>query len=221
MTIQTFFLAMACFPEAQRKAQAELDAVVGADRLCDFIDCESLTYVSALYKEVLRWHTVTPLGVAHHTSEDCEYKGYRIPKGTIVLWNSWYVTRSQIRRHDSTWTVIRAFTQDSIDYPDPEVFNPDRFLKDGKLNSDVRDPNTFAFGYGRRCVPCSRPGAWFRHLIIALAALRMCPGHHFADAELLMLFASVLHAFDIGPPLDDSGRALPLEPRFITNQLLS
>ena len=34
-------------------------------------------------------------------------------------------------------------------YPDPERFNPDRFLKDGKLNADVREP-TLIFGLGRR-----------------------------------------------------------------------
>lgn len=39
-----------------------------------------------------------------------------------------------------------------IDYPSPEVFNPDRFLKDGKLNPAVRNPLTVAFGFGRRYV---------------------------------------------------------------------
>lgn len=41
---------------------------------------------------------------------------------------------------------------DPKDYPDPEVFKPERFLKDGKLNPDVRDPTTISFGFGRRCV---------------------------------------------------------------------
>ena len=37
-------------------------------------------------------------------------------------------------------------------YPDPESFKPERFLKDGKINPEVQDPNTFVFGYGRRSV---------------------------------------------------------------------
>ena len=38
------------------------------------------------------------------------------------------------------------------DYPEPRLFNPDRFIKDGKLNPDVRDPLTVVFGFGRRYV---------------------------------------------------------------------
>lgn len=39
------------------------------------------------------------------------------------------------------------------DYPHPDIFDPDRFLTaDGQINPDVRDPETFVFGFGRRCV---------------------------------------------------------------------
>lgn len=40
--------------------------------------------------------------------------------------------------------------RDPEDYPDPENFNPDRFIKDGRIDPDVRDPGTIAFGFGRR-----------------------------------------------------------------------
>jgi cytochrome P450 len=59
----TFFLAMLANPEAQKKAQAEIDFVIGNGRLPDFDDEESLPYVSALIKEVMRWRSVTPIGL--------------------------------------------------------------------------------------------------------------------------------------------------------------
>jgi cytochrome P450 len=60
--LRTFFLAMVLHPDAQRRAQMEIDNVVGTDRLPDFRDEKSLPYVSALIKEVLRWHPVAPIG---------------------------------------------------------------------------------------------------------------------------------------------------------------
>ena len=39
---------------------------------------------------------------------------------------------------------------DEQDYPDPHIFKPERFLKDGKIDSSVRDPVNIAFGFGRR-----------------------------------------------------------------------
>ena len=61
--MQTFFLAMTLYPDVQRKAQAEIDQILGNSRLPDFSDEGSLPYVQAVLKEVLRWHPVTPLGV--------------------------------------------------------------------------------------------------------------------------------------------------------------
>lgn len=58
----TFVLAMLANPEAQKRAQAELDSVVGDGRLPDFTDEASLHYTSAVVKEVLRWKNVTPIG---------------------------------------------------------------------------------------------------------------------------------------------------------------
>ena len=51
-------------PEAQRKAQTEIDAVTGGKNLPDFDDEAAMPYVSALVKEVLRWKNVTPMGMS-------------------------------------------------------------------------------------------------------------------------------------------------------------
>ena len=60
--MQTLFLAMALYPGVQKKAQAELDAVVGPNRLPDFHDRLSLPYINAIVKESSRWNLVSPLG---------------------------------------------------------------------------------------------------------------------------------------------------------------
>ena len=60
--MQTLFLVMALYPEVQKKAQAEIDAVVGPDRLPGFEDRPSLPYINAVVKELMRWNLVAPLG---------------------------------------------------------------------------------------------------------------------------------------------------------------
>jgi cytochrome P450 len=53
---------MTLHPEVVKKAQAEIDAVVGNDRLPTFADRKNLPYIDALTKEVLRWNSVVPSG---------------------------------------------------------------------------------------------------------------------------------------------------------------
>ena len=53
---------MALYPDVQKKAQAEIDAVVGPNRLPDFHDRPSLPYINAIVKESSRWNLVIPLG---------------------------------------------------------------------------------------------------------------------------------------------------------------
>lgn len=55
---------MLLYPEVAKKAQAELDFVVGTDRLPTFEDRENLPYVNAIVKETIRWHPVAPMGLS-------------------------------------------------------------------------------------------------------------------------------------------------------------
>jgi cytochrome P450 len=55
-----FIYAMTLFPDKQEKAQDEIDAVVGSNRLPSFSDRDSLPYVEALLQEVLRYRHVLP-----------------------------------------------------------------------------------------------------------------------------------------------------------------
>ena len=61
-------MAMANHPEVQEKARAEIDAVVGPDRLPEFTDRPKLPYIDAIVSELLRWQPVLPLG-AHNYAE--------------------------------------------------------------------------------------------------------------------------------------------------------
>ncbi|KZO94969.1 cytochrome P450 [Calocera viscosa TUFC12733] len=114
--LTSFVLAMTLYPHVQRKARAELD-------------------------QLLRWGPVVAMGVPHRLIKEDEYKGYRIPKNTIVLTNIWHMNR------------------DSSAYgPDVDDFRPERFLGPdptpwGFSTSNTQEFGSPAFGFGRRVCP--------------------------------------------------------------------
>lgn len=77
---------------------------------------------------------------------------------------------------------------DERDYPEPFKFNPDRFLKDGKMTDYVRDPSTIAFGFGRR----------------------VCPGRFLVKETLWIAIASILATMDISKAVGEDG--VTIEP---------
>jgi len=129
-SLQLLFLAMVFSPEVQAKAHEELDRVVGRKRMPEPSDEEQLIYLKAIYKELLRWHPVVPLGIAHRAVCDDEYRGMFIPKGSLLIGNAWTMLRDE-----NTYG------------PHTDEFIPERFLKAG-----VKDPDV-GFGFGRRICP--------------------------------------------------------------------
>ncbi|KXN81268.1 Fumitremorgin C synthase [Leucoagaricus sp. SymC.cos] len=127
-----FLLAILLFPETMKKAQKELDAVVGPGRMPDFQDLNSLPYIRAMVKETLRWHPFVPLGIPHCTTEDDVYEGMFIPAGSTVIAN------------------IYAITRNAELFPDPEEYRPERFLE---TTNPLLQNYTLTFGFGRRICP--------------------------------------------------------------------
>ena len=99
---------------------------------------------------------------------------------------------------------------DPVVYPDPAEFRPERFMRDGHIDETVRDPFKIVFGSGRRCVGTFTSGGL---LFRGVFHHRICPGRYFATDSLFLIIASVLHMFDITPPMNDDGQPIRVEPR--------
>ena len=77
--ILAFIHAMIKFPNVQKRAQAEIDAVVGENRSPVWSDYSQLSYVSMIVKETMRWRPVTPLAFPHAASEGMNIAKHTVP----------------------------------------------------------------------------------------------------------------------------------------------
>ncbi|PBL03378.1 cytochrome P450 [Armillaria gallica] len=176
--ILSVILAFILYPEVQAKAQAEIDAVVGPTRLPNFDDRPQLPYIEAILLETLRWNPVAPMGIAHRSAKADVYRGYYIPVGATVIANTW------------------AILHDEKDYPNPLVFNPDRFIpEDGK---ELQPNPIAAFGFGRR----------------------ICPGRYLAMNTAWIAIASMASTLSFSKTVDSEGRVVEPSDTF-TDGLLS
>lgn len=90
------------------------------------------------------------VGIPHYSTAEDTYKGYRIPAGSVVIGNAWWVYA--LCEDFRTDRLFRAIFYDEKVYAEPERFNPDRFMKDGNLDPNIFDPTLAAFGFGRRYI---------------------------------------------------------------------
>ncbi|KAL4805906.1 cytochrome P450 [Aspergillus unguis] len=172
-TLVTFILACVAFPETLVPAYTELDRVVGPHRSPDFEDESELVYVKAFVKEVFRWRSVAVLGGQPHAPvQDDYFNGYFIPSRTWVQGNVW------------------AIHHNAEDFPDPDRFNPSRFLPG---HPDARPfPNEkgyMTFGWGRR----------------------VCSGQGLAEQGTFITIARLLWGFRFEKALDENGEEIPVD----------
>ncbi|KAG1751694.1 cytochrome P450 [Suillus occidentalis] len=158
--ITAMIMAAACHPLAQAKVREELDSVIGSDRAPTFQDSSSLPQLHAFLLEALRWRPIVRIGFPHRATKDVfwsvyDQQGYCIPEGAIV--------------YGCHWTLSR----DPIAFPDPEIFNPQRWLdSEGRLKDSMK---FVVYGFGRR----------------------VCPGLHLANQSLYITLALLLWSFRI------------------------
>lgn len=161
-------------------------------------DQPQLPRTQAFVLESFRWRPVSAGGFAHKATRDIVWKNYLIPKGTTVIGNVWYVFTptflSSLRSPLSSFgqgkltTGYRSVGRDPQFFPDPETFNPSRWLNDdGTIKEDLK---AYTFGFGRRCVQ--------RHSLLLSQTdvfRSVCPGQHMASASVFLNTALLQWAF--------------------------
>ncbi|XP_052770451.1 cytochrome P450 2D4-like [Mya arenaria] len=146
-------------PDLQTRLQNNIDEVVGMDRRPSLNDRQHLPLVEAVILEGLRIRPIAPLSVPHAVHEDVNFRGYLIPAETTVLVN------------------LHSVLKDPQTFPEPDVFNPERFLDE---TGHVIIPKQFIpFSTGRRS----------------------CLGESLARMELFLCVTSLLQRFTMTSPL--------------------
>ena len=80
-------------------------------------------------------------------------------------------------------------SQDTTQYPNPQVFDPNRWIPTDAKAKLPLDPREYAFGFGRR----------------------ICPGVHLAHSSAWLMMVSLLATFDIKKKRDAQG--VEIEPK--------
>lgn len=153
-TVEFAMLELAKKPEVAKKAQQELEAVVGGGNQVEESHIQQMPYLKAIMKETLRLHPVVPLLVPRCPIRSCIVGGYTIPKGSMVFVNVWSIHR------------------DPLLWEEPLEFKPERFM-DKNCEFSGNDFSFLPFGSGRRI--CVGAALAERIVMLSLASLL----HHF------------------------------------------
>ncbi|XP_074075209.1 cytochrome P450 2F2-like [Macrotis lagotis] len=112
ITLRYGLLILLKYPDVTRKAQEEIDRVVGRDRAPCLEDRENLPYTNAVVHEIQRLISILPMGLPRAITHDTHFRGYFLPKGTHVI------------------PLLVSAHRDSIQFKDPRCFDPSNFMDD-------------------------------------------------------------------------------------------
>ncbi|KAJ7642170.1 cytochrome P450 [Roridomyces roridus] len=138
-SLKTLILCLVAYPEVQQRAQAEIDRVVGAERLPSLENVQKLAYIRALILETHRFRPNLPLLMPHATTAPEMVISYMIPSGSTIFVNLWGISHNPEL------------------YDDPDNFVPERYLRSENGTKPGVDASslkpTLPFGVGRRSCP--------------------------------------------------------------------
>ncbi len=159
-TLYTILGILVNHPSLQDKAYNEIVKVIGERHPC-IEDRQNMPFVEAVILEAHRYIALMPVLLPHYCTSGSELNGYLIPEGTMVLANIW-----SLQHNESYWDQ-------------PWVFNPERFLENGKIvpPDHVNKQRVLNFGAGRR----------------------QCLGEIFARNRLFILVTLLLQKFKFLP----------------------
>nr|UQB59827.1 F5H [Fagopyrum tataricum] len=135
-------------PEAMKRAQNELAEAIGFNRPVEETDLDKLPFFKCVIKETLRLHPPIPL-LLHETAEETTVMGYRIPAQARVMVNSYAIGR------------------DKDSWDDPDMFKPERFMKEGVPDFKGGNFEFLPFGSGRRSCPGMQLGLYALEMTVA------------------------------------------------------
>ncbi|KAM7191935.1 putative cytochrome P450 [Naviculisporaceae sp. PSN 640] len=174
-----FLMAMVTHRDVQKRAQQEIDAVIGTDRLPTLDDIDSLPYIRGCVKETLRWAPGITMLIPHSPLKDDIYEGHKIPAGSSIVLNVW------------------ALNMDPENFPDPRRFDPSRYQEEKRSEREIAVGNTSAYYEDGSKVPP-------RHNYLFGAGRRLCQGIEIAERSLFLAMACLLWSFDISCPNPES-----------------
>ncbi|KAM9308504.1 cytochrome P450 2C25-like [Gastrophryne carolinensis] len=115
-TLKFCLTLLANYPDVQAKVQQEIDEVTKSQRLPGHEDRPQMPYTNAVIHEMQRVLDLTPTAFFHAVTKDLQFRGYTIPKGTMII------------------PFISSVLNDPSQWETPEEFNPGHFLdEDGQF----------------------------------------------------------------------------------------
>ncbi|XP_063061773.1 cytochrome P450 2A5-like [Engraulis encrasicolus] len=132
-TLRYTLMLLMKHPEIQDHIYKEIEAELGQERPPMMEDRKSLPFTDAVIHEAQRFLDVVPLNLPRYTTKDIPFKGYGIPKDTVVI------------------PLLHSVLRDEKQWENAWTFNPDNFLdQNGNFK---KNPAFFAFSAGKRsCV---------------------------------------------------------------------